>query len=158
MLAHPVDVHVGKQLRMQRIVMGLSQEALAKAVGITFQQVQKYERGINRMSASRLFDFSRVLSVPVSYFFEGYESSNPSTGAVQPSGEYKYSEITANVAETADAGFDYEQALTRETLELMRCFHRLKTPLLKRRFVDLMRAVSEEKPILEEEETGTIGA
>jgi len=138
---HPVDIHVGKQLRMQRTVMGLSQEALAKAVGITFQQVQKYERGVNRMSASRLYDFSRVLSVQVSYFFEGYGSSN-----APAQGEYSYAH---GVAEDAPDSFDYEQAMTRETLELMRCFHRLKTPLLKRRFVDLIRAVSEDKPVLE---------
>src|SRR5580658_9157585 len=99
MLSHPVDVHVGKQLRMQRIVMGLSQEALAKAVGITFQQVQKYERGINRMSASRLFDFGKVLGVPVSYFFEGF------AGTTEHNKDYKYSENPQGVAEAAGEGF-----------------------------------------------------
>jgi len=152
MLPHPVDVHVGKQLRMQRIVMGLSQEALAKAVGITFQQVQKYERGINRMSASRLYDFARVLSVPVAYFFEAYEAVSPATAVAGQAQDYKYgTPPTSGVAEAAEVSFDYDQVLTRETLELMRCFHRLKTPLLKRRFVDLIRAVSEDKPVLEEE-------
>lgn len=148
MLPHPVDIHVGKQLRVQRIIMGLSQEALAKAVGITFQQVQKYERGINRMSASRLFDFSRVLSVPVSFFFEGYEV--PANGNES---EYRYSEggVSSGVNEDAPEGFDYEQILTRETLELMRSFHRLKPPV-KRRFVDLLRAVVDDKVILEEDE------
>src|SRR5579885_1668948 len=144
MLSHPVDVHVGKQLRVQRIIMGLSQEALAKAVGITFQQVQKYERGINRMSASRLYDFARVLNVPVSYFFEGYEGQ-----AQAASPAYKYKE--GGVSEAAAGEFDHEQVLTRETLELMRCYHRIKNPALKRRFVDLLRAVSEDKIVLDEE-------
>lgn len=119
--------------------MGLSQEALAKAVGITFQQVQKYERGINRMSASRLFDFSRVLTVPVSYFFDGFEGQ---------SGEVRYNQV--GVAE-GEEGFDYEQVFTRETLEFMRCFHRIKNPGVKRRFLDLLRAVADEKAVLEED-------
>jgi transcriptional regulator with XRE-family HTH domain len=147
MISHPVDVHVGKQLRVQRIIMGLSQEALAKAVGITFQQVQKYERGINRMSASRLYDFSRVLGVAVSYFFEGYGNGNQSEASSDS--EFKYA---AGVAEAGAEAFNHEQVLTRETLELMRCYHRIKNPLIKRRFVDLLRAVSDDKIILEEPE------
>ena len=142
-MPHPVDVHVGKQLRTQRIIMGLSQEALAKAVGITFQQVQKYERGVNRMSAGRLYDFSKVLSVPVAYFFEGYDGqpkARPAEFAPEHSG----------VAETTTADFDHEQVLTRETLELMRCYHRIKNQALKRRFVDLIRAVSENKVLLDD--------
>lgn len=139
MLPHPVDVHVGKQLRVQRIIMGLSQEALAKAVGITFQQVQKYERGINRMSASRLFDFAQVLNVPVAYFFEAYDAG---TGKAAAAG---------GVAEGGEEEFDYEQVFSRETLELMRCYHKIKNVAVKRRFVDLLRAVAEEKTLLEEE-------
>jgi transcriptional regulator with XRE-family HTH domain len=147
MISHPVDVHVGKQLRVQRIIMGLSQEALAKEVGITFQQVQKYERGINRMSASRLYDFSRVLGVAVSYFFEGY--SEQQSGGALAKGDFGYA---SGVAEGAADAFNHEQVLTRETLELMRCYHRVKNPLIKRRFVDLLRAVSDDKVILEEPE------
>lgn len=150
MMPHPVDVHVGKQLRVQRIIMGLSQEALAKAVGITFQQVQKYERGINRMSASRLYDFARVLSVPVAYFFEGFESQGGEKAA--GSGGYRYdTRLQGGVAEGGEPEFDQEQVLTRETLELMRSYHRLKSPLLRRRFVDLLRAVSDDRLVLEEE-------
>ncbi len=147
MISHPVDVHVGKQLRVQRIIMGLSQEALAKAVGITFQQVQKYERGINRMSASRLYDFSRVLGVAVSYFFEGYGSADVASSS--KNADFSYA---AGVAEPSVESFNHEQVLTRETLELMRCYHRIKNPLIKRRFVDLLRAVSDDKIILEEPE------
>lgn len=156
MLPHPVDVHVGKQLRVQRVIMGLSQEALARAVGITFQQVQKYERGVNRLSASRLFDFARVLGVPVSFFFEGYDNGQAAAvAATTPGSGYAYADLPATaaaVAETAtDEEFSYEQTFTRETLELMRCFHRIKSPQVKRRFVDLMRAVADDKVMIDEE-------
>src|SRR5216684_737109 len=66
----PIDVHVGSRIRLRRTLLGLSQERLGDALGLTFQQVQKYERGANRVGASRLFDLSRVLDVPISYFFD----------------------------------------------------------------------------------------
>jgi transcriptional regulator with XRE-family HTH domain len=67
---HPVDVHVGAKMRQQRTLLGMSQEKLGTAVGLTFQQIQKYERGSNRIGSSRLFEFSKVLNVPVEYFFD----------------------------------------------------------------------------------------
>lgn len=66
-----IDVHVGRRLKAQRLFLGLSQEKLANAVGLTFQQVQKYERGTNRVAAGRLFQFSKILAVPITYFFDG---------------------------------------------------------------------------------------
>jgi transcriptional regulator with XRE-family HTH domain len=146
MLPHPVDVHVGKQLRLRRIIMGLSQEALAKAVGITFQQVQKYERGVNRMSASRLWDFAKVLSVPVSFFYEGYEGASTGTFA-----EPEINGV-AGMAEEAAESFGYEQVVNRETLELMRSYHKIKSPQLKRQFASLLRAMADDKLVLEAEE------
>lgn len=74
----PVDIHVGARLRMRRAMVGFSQERLAEAVGLTFQQVQKYERGTNRVSASRLYQFGKVLDVPVGYFFEQYSPTRKS--------------------------------------------------------------------------------
>src|ERR1051325_5850247 len=71
---NPIDVHVGSRVRLRRTLLGMSQEKLGEAIGLTFQQVQKYERGANRIGASRLFDLSRVLDVPVSYFFEEMSS------------------------------------------------------------------------------------
>ena len=68
--ANPVDIHVGNRVRLRRTLLGLSQESLGEALGLTFQQVQKYERGANRIGASRLFDLARVLGVPVTYFYE----------------------------------------------------------------------------------------
>ena len=69
---HPIDVHVGRRIRLRRLMMDISQEKLADAVGLTFQQVQKYERGMNRVSASRLYQFSNILDVPISYFYEEF--------------------------------------------------------------------------------------
>jgi len=75
-MAHPVDVHVGKRIRQRRWLVGMTQQQLAERVGIKFQQIQKYETGANRVSASRLWDIADVLDVPVSFFFEGLESSD----------------------------------------------------------------------------------
>ncbi|ATG36208.1 MULTISPECIES: helix-turn-helix domain-containing protein [Phaeobacter] len=72
-MAHPVDVHVGKRIRHRRWLIGMTQQQLAELVGIKFQQIQKYETGANRVSASRLWDISDALSVPVSFFFEGLQ-------------------------------------------------------------------------------------
>jgi len=69
----PVDIHVGSRVRLQRTLLGLSQEKLGEAVGLTFQQIQKYERGANRIGASRLHEFSQILDVPVSFFFDGLD-------------------------------------------------------------------------------------
>lgn len=138
-MTHPVDTHVGRQLRIRRTILGMSQDALAKAAGITFQQIQKYERGVNRMSASRLFDFARVLGVPVSYFFEGLDEK---ATRIEPVG---------GMAEAVAEGFGHEQILSRETLEMMRAFHRINNPALKKRVADLLRAIGEEKIVMDVE-------
>ena len=75
--SHPVDVHVGTRMRQRRTLLGMSQEKLGKAVGLTFQQIQKYERGANRMGSSRLYEFARVLDVPISYFFDEMPAGVP---------------------------------------------------------------------------------
>src|ERR1700722_4425883 len=108
-----VDTNVGKRLRLRRTMMGLSQEAVAKAVGITFQQVQKYEKGANAMNANRLYEFAQFMHVPVAYFFEGLESS--------PEG------AAAGFAEEAVA-FDHKNRTVsdRESLEIMKAFKRIK--------------------------------
>lgn len=115
-MPHPVDSYVGKRLNQARVAAGFSQEALANAVGITFQQVQKYQKGSNRMGASRLYEFSRVLKVPVSYFFEGYEGY-AETPPLRPGG----------MAEEA-AVFEHapEDSMGRETLELVRSYRNIK--------------------------------
>jgi len=77
-MAHPVDIHVGKRVRHRRWLIGMTQQQLAEQVGIKFQQIQKYETGANRISASRLWDIADALDVPVSFFFEGLEEEAPS--------------------------------------------------------------------------------
>ena len=72
----PIDIHVGSRIRLRRTLLGMSQERLGEALGLTFQQVQKYERGVNRVGASRLFDLSRVLDVPISFFFDDLPESS----------------------------------------------------------------------------------
>ena len=131
-MPHPIDTHVGKQLRTRRILLGLSQEAVAKVIGITFQQIQKYERRINRMGASRLYEFSKLFTVPVSYFFEGADKD-----------EYS----VTGVAEE-QAAFEYEQVNSRETLELVRNYHRIPDPNVQKHVADLVRSLAEGKTII----------
>ncbi len=137
MTKHDIDSYVGKRLKQRRTIMGLSQEAIAKAVGITFQQVQKYEKGSNAMNANRLYEFSRFMNVPVAYFFEGVEQniSNPNTNS--------------GFAETSATAFDHETASDRESLEMMKSFKRIKEPAVRKRLADLLRAISENKTLLD---------
>jgi transcriptional regulator with XRE-family HTH domain len=129
---HPVDVYVGRRLRQKRTFLGMSQEAVGKHIGVTFQQIQKYERGINRMGASRLYDFSKALSVPVSYFFEGF-------------GDYEVDHSGALVAaENTASAYEPEAISNRETLEVMRAYYRIKNPALRKRIVELIKAMAVE--------------
>ncbi len=129
---HPVDIHVGRRLRLKRTVLGLSQEAVGKEIGVTFQQIQKYERGINRMGASRLYDFAKALGVQVSYFFEGY-------------GEYvNDAGMILGAAEPEAAKFEHEKINNRETLEVMRAYYRIKNPSVRKRIIELIKAFAED--------------
>ncbi len=130
-MPHPVDIHVGKRLRLRRTILGLSQEAIGNAIGVTFQQVQKYERGVNRMGSSRLFDFSKLLSVPVSYFFDEMEKT--SVGAT-------------GVAEDAPA-FEHDRMSSRETLEMMRAYYRIEDAHVRKRVFELIKTLAEDKPV-----------
>ena len=129
-----IDAHVGKRLRQRRTMMGLSQEAVAKAVGITFQQVQKYEKGSNAMNASRLYEFARFMNVPVAYFFEGLEPS---------------SERSQGFAEATAEKFEHRGVSDRESLEIMKAFKRIKEQVIRKRLADLVRAVADNKSILD---------
>lgn len=134
-----IDAHTGKRLRLRRTMMGLSQEAVAKAVGITFQQVQKYEKGSNAMNASRLYEFARFMNVPVAYFFEGLD---PFTGsAVSEESGSGFSEDVEK--------FQHKTVSDRESLEMMKAFKRIKEQVIRKRLADLVRAVAENKAILE---------
>ncbi len=131
---HPIDVHVGKRLRLRRSLMGLSQEKLAELVGVTFQQIQKYERGTNRIGCSRLYRLAQVLQVPVSYFFEGLD---PPVRVALPG------------LQEAPAPFEHEDPPgdrplvdRRETLELVRAFNRITDPVIRRRIYELTKALA----------------
>ncbi len=130
--AHPVDVYVGKRLRLKRTLQGLSQESIGNAIGVTFQQIQKYERGINRMGASRLFDFARALGVPVSYFFDGFTEDSASMQANQ------------GMAENATPSFQGQDPMnSRETVELMRAYYRIKNPTQRKRVLELVKSMAD---------------
>jgi transcriptional regulator with XRE-family HTH domain len=133
MAKQSIDGHVGKRLRLRRTMMGLSQEAVARAVGITFQQVQKYEKGANAMNANRLFEFARFMNVPVAYFFEGLESGAEAAG---------FSEGEAEK-------FDHKRVSDRESLEMMKAFKRIPEQVVRKRLADLVRAVADNRVLID---------
>jgi transcriptional regulator with XRE-family HTH domain len=123
---NPVDKHVGSRVRMRRMMLAMSQEKLGRALGLTFQQVQKYEKGTNRIGASRLQQISRILQVPVAFFFEG---------APMPFG-------TADFDEAASPGCFSDFLASTDGLALTRAFIRIKDPQLRRRIVDLVEGIA----------------
>lgn len=128
---HPVDVHVGSRVRLRRNMLGMSQEKLGKAIGLTFQQVQKYERGANRIGSSRLFELSKVLSVPVSYFFEGMAKAGERAGAAM------------GMADSSQGEFESDPMTRRETIELVRAYYRISDPKVRRRIMDLAKSLAD---------------
>ncbi len=112
-MTHPVDNHVGRRLRYRRTLLGMTQQQLANAVGIRFQQIQKYESGANRISASRLWDLARALSIPVSYFFDDMTTPEPQAHALHQNNGATAHALEANVMEE------------KETLELVRAYYSL---------------------------------
>lgn len=131
-MPHPVDIYVGKRLRMRRTILGMSQESIGNAIGVTFQQIQKYERGINRMGSSRLYDFSRLLGIPVSYFFEGYDAES---GNAAP--------YAAGMGEDSPSNFEHEKLTSRETLEMMRAYYRITDPQVRKRVFELVKSLAD---------------
>ena len=125
--SNPIDMHVGSRVRMRRLLIGLSQEKLGKRMGLTFQQIQKYEKGVNRIGASRLFELSQILEVPVQFFFEGAPvGSNATRGGL---------------AEPDSESFLYEFLNTRDGLELNRAFVKIADAQVRRSVVDLVRSI-----------------
>ncbi|MEO0692798.1 MAG: helix-turn-helix transcriptional regulator [Pseudomonadota bacterium] len=121
-MKHPVDVHVGKRVRHRRWMVGMTQQQLAEKVGIKFQQIQKYETGMNRVSASRLWDIADVLGVPVSFFFEGLSED-------------------VNAEENVSA-VPTDLMADKEALELVRSYYAIPEAQ-RRRLFDLARALSD---------------
>ncbi|CAN5920739.1 hypothetical protein BH11PSE3_BH11PSE3_43300 [soil metagenome] len=134
--SHPVDIHVGLRMRQRRTLLAMSQTKLGDAVGLTFQQIQKYERGSNRIGSSRLFEFAKVLDVPVSYFFDEMPSNalagRPMGGRARKGG-------------FGEAATPFEQEkdplIKRETLELVRAYYKIREARVRKRIFEMVKAV-----------------
>ncbi len=128
--ANPVDAQVGSRVRLRRMLIGMSQERLGELLGLTFQQVQKYEKGVNRIGAGRLFDVARILGVPIDYFYE-----NVSSQLGQGRG-FAESDESPPVMEFVSSG---------EGLQLSLAFMRIKDSKVRKRVLDLVKSLAEEK-------------
>jgi len=131
----PVDIHVGKRIKLRRTLLHISQEQLAGDIGVTFQQVQKYESGHNRVSASRLFDISHVIDCPISYFFADI-GPDTTGGRVTPA-----SRGSDSVSEDP-ASFDSDPMQRTETMELVRAYWRLSNAGLRQSVLELLTKIS----------------
>lgn len=125
-MTHPVDVHVGKRIRHRRWMVGMTQQQLAEKVGIKFQQIQKYETGMNRVSASRLWDVAEGLAVPVGYFFEGMDGNEVATDDVAAGAEHLPGDLMAD----------------KEAADLVRAYYGIPENQ-RRRLFDLARVLSD---------------
>ncbi len=130
--ANPIDMHVGMRVRMRRMLLGMSQEKLGELLGLTFQQVQKYEKGVNRIGASRLYELSKVLDVPVQYFYDDAPGSGATMLAVDGFGESTTEACVSDVLSSRDG------------LELNKAFARISDPRVRRSIVDLVRSLASE--------------
>lgn len=126
----PVDIHVGSRVRLRRTLLGLSQEKLGEAVGLTFQQIQKYERGANRIGASRLYDLSNILDVPVSYFYDDMPD------------DIRNREIGSGLQESQESYTVEKDPLTRrETLELVRAYYKVRSSRVRKQLFELVKSL-----------------
>ena len=125
---NPIDKHVGSRVRMRRMMLAIVQEKLGDALGLTFQQVQKYEKGTNRIGASRLQHISQILQVPVAFFFEGSPDMQASSDGMK---------------DAPSAAYISDFLASSEGLSLTKAFTRIKEPKLRRRIVDLVEEIAE---------------
>jgi len=126
----PVDVHVGARLRVRRTLMGMSQTMLGEAIGLTFQQMQKYEKGANRISASRLFALSGVLDVPIEYFFDDMPTAVAATSPVVGGGKAK-----------KPPSYELDPMAKRETLQLVRAYYKITDPEIRKRLFEMTKTL-----------------
>jgi transcriptional regulator with XRE-family HTH domain len=126
---NPIDRHVGSRVRMRRVLIGMSQERLGEALGLTFQQVQKYEKGTNRIGASRLQQISTILDAPVSFFFEGAPGADPSA---------------SGLSDSASSAYVVDFLSTTEGLQLNKAFVQIKDPKVRRKIVELVSSLGGE--------------
>jgi transcriptional regulator with XRE-family HTH domain len=133
--ANPIDLHVGSRVRLRRMLLGLSQEKLAEQLGLTFQQVQKYEKGINRIGASRLFELARVLGVPVQFFYDDAPIGAAAEGVARASG-FADRPVDDNLVDFLHS---------REGIELTKAFVRISDQKVRRSIVELVRALASDE-------------
>ena len=126
----PIDVHVGARLRRRRTLLRMNQTKLGDAIGVTFQQVQKYERGANRISASRLFDLSRLFDVPIQFFFDDMPTAVAASSLAQGGGRAKML-----------PSYQPNPMTTRETMELVRAYYKITDPQIRKRLRELAKAI-----------------
>ncbi len=127
---NPVDVHVGTRVRLRRTLLGMTQTGLGQAIGLTFQQVQKYERGVNRIGSSRLYDLARVLDVPINFFFDEMPKEVASKSGAASSGPPEGAEM-----------FDPDIVSKRETLELVRAYYKIENPQVRKRLFEMVKVL-----------------
>jgi transcriptional regulator with XRE-family HTH domain len=132
---NPIDVHVGRRLRLRRTLLGMSQERLAQLLGLTFQQIQKYERGVNRIGSSRLYELGQILDVPISFFFDDMADGGRASHAFAPG-------LAEDTAGFALDGARELQLDKRETLELVRAYNRIADPAVRKRLFELAKALA----------------
>lgn len=139
---NPIDVHVGSQLRLRRILLGLSQERLADELGITFQQVQKYEKGLNRIGASRLWDLAQVLGVSVAYFYENMDENSQNKSPRKISGQLSLSD---NAKE-----FDMSLLFNKDVRDLINAYLRISDPKVAKNVLNLVTSMAPEPELVSE--------
>jgi transcriptional regulator with XRE-family HTH domain len=128
---NPVDLHVGGKVKTRRLMLGLSQEELAQAIGLTFQQVQKYEKGTNRISVSRLMDISRALKSPVDYFLSGAAAAMQSKKLA-----------IKGFSDTKQSALEGDPMTRRDVLELVRAYQQIEKPQLKKQLLEMAKAMA----------------
>lgn len=131
---NPIDIHVGSRLKLRRTMMGMTQEKLGEQLGVTFQQIQKYEKGTNRIGASRLQEISEILNAPVSFFFE---EASPLNLARSDAFEF------AGVSEAVSADFELPTAHPSEAHALAKAFTRITDARIRRRVIDLVETLAD---------------
>lgn len=130
---HPIDVHVGGRVRLRRTMVGMSQDKLADSLGLTFQQIQKYEKGVNRIGASRVFEISRILGVPIQFFFDDYD--------VDTGRSYGFAEAGPD-----DGAAMMELLNSPEGVQLCKHFASITDPKIRKRVLELVKSLSDDGP------------
>lgn len=137
-LPNPVDIHVGKRIRLRRTILHITQQQMADMLGLTFQQVQKYEKGMNRVGASRLWDISRVLEVPMGFFFEDMDATVASQSPRMINRPLSGSDFVAE----DHKDLDIDPMKKEETLELIRAYYKITNRAIAKQMFDLMISLS----------------